>query len=242
MGHSDRTAATVACIVGVSACNAIVGLNAFHQVPCDECGDGGDATTGAGSTPETGAPEAGPPDGARDAAVDATESDGGTDASEDAGSGFRASEAGSSVDLRWPRWRMPNGGGPDAGLPNAATYTLISKTDGGVLDAITGLAWGNLTTGVYSLTQAKQACSAPWRLPTRIELVSILDTSNPADSGVLVNAAFAQMPPARVWTSSVTPGGAWWTVDFSGGTVAPSSTVEASAAICIYVGDDAGAP
>jgi hypothetical protein len=217
-------------------------LNGFHQVPCDVCGDGGDGSTSAAFGQDTGAPEAALPDAAHDAAVDATLNDAGTDASEEGGSGFHASEAGSSVDLRWPRWRMPNGGGPEAGLPNPATYTLIPGTDGGVRDGITGLSWGNLTTGVYSLAQAQGACGAPWRLPTRIELVSILDTSNPADSGVLVNAAFAQMPPARVWTSSVTPGGAWWTVDFSGGSVSASSTVEASAAICIYVGGDAGAP
>jgi hypothetical protein len=75
-------------------------------------------------------------------------------------------------------------------------------------------------------------------LPTRIELVSILDTSGAAGSGILVNAAFSTMQPLRFWTSSTTPNGVSWTVDFGAGNVAPSLT--ASAVICIYVGGDAG--
>jgi hypothetical protein len=233
MGRSERVALGAICLGWGAACNAIVGLNGFHDVP----GDGGplDASVFPGDTGVT----EDAPDDADATVIDATPppADTGPDV-EDTGSGFPPNEAGNAVDLRWPRWRMPNAGGPDSGLPNLASYERVSGVDGGVIDRITGLDWGNVTTGVTTIGAASAACASPWRLPTRIELVSILDTSGAADSGVLVNAAFASMQPLRFWTSSTTPSGVAWTVDFGAGAIAPSPT--ASAVICVYVGGDGG--
>jgi hypothetical protein len=78
----------------------------------------------------------------------------------------------------WATWPMPNSA---PGLPHPQSFD-ISRNDVAV-DGITGLMWqrnglGNPT----SLAGAKQGCDRltlagydDWRLPSRIELVSILD-------------------------------------------------------------------
>jgi hypothetical protein len=228
-----RIALAAVCFAFGTACNAIVGLNGFHDVACGPCEEGGSSD---GAFPDDAPVFDAPEDSSADA-FEGAPPEAGADAAE-GGSGFHPPEAGTSVDLRWPRWIMPNGGPSDSGLPNPASYEIVTSSEGGVIDAVTSLNWGNVTTGVTSIGAATSACALPWRLPTRIELVSILDTSGAADSGVLVNAAFSTMQPLRFWTSSSTPNGVSWTVDFGAGTVAPSPT--ASAVICIYVGGDAG--
>ena len=143
-------------------------------------------------------------------------------------------EGGPSIDYRWARWIMPNGA--EAGLPNAASYAFV---DAGVHDGITGLTWGN------SQNDSAGGCIYPWRLPTRIELVSILDTSrspvlvNPVFTSSQASAAQASVQPTAYWTSSVTPDGRRWTVNFSQGTVAPFTN--GAAVICVQ-SSDAGPP
>ena len=46
---------------------------------------------------------------------------------------------------------------------------------------------------------ALKLCAAPWRLPSRIELVTLLDHSR---TGAKINAAFAGALQAPHWTSS----------------------------------------
>ena len=234
MARFERVAVAALGFCAAAACNSIAGLGQFQDVPCEPC-DTGLPFDGAadGPIPEGAAPlEAAVDTGTDDVADVAVDT--GIDAADTGPGGFTSSEGGSSVDFRWPLWRMPNGA--EAGLPNPASYALVPGTDAGEFDNITKLSWGNAQTGISQIATATSACGPPWRLPTRIELVSILDTSR---SPVLVNPVFTSIQRFPYWTSSVTPTGTPWTVDFNSGTVAPTGAGEA--VICIYVGDDAGA-
>jgi hypothetical protein len=230
MARFERRAVVVLSLAALAACNAIAGLGEFQDVPAAPDAEAG-ATDGAGAIDEDspGASEDSGQDGA--APVDA-----GLDAPSvpdtgpvDAGP---PPDATSTVDLRWPRWIMPNGA--EAGLQNPARYVAVG--DGGAVDLVTGLTW-SAPVSATSLPAARESCPYPTHVPTRIELVSILDTSQ---SPPLVNPVFTGFPAASLWTSSVTPDGRSWTVDFAGGVVAPSSS-GASSVACVLAADG-GAP
>ncbi len=102
---------------------------------------------------------------------------------------------------------MPNPA--SSNLPNAASYD--TGTSGVVVDKLTGLMWERSGTGLTTfLTQAKAIsyCSdlrtggySNWRIPTRIELISIVDFM--AKLPAIDTAAFPNTPPsARQWTST----------------------------------------
>ncbi len=125
----------------------------------------------------------------------------------------------------WAEWPMPN---PVAtGLPNPSRYD--STTAGVVLDLVTGLMWQSvIDAGTYTQAAAVGLCQGlnlagyiDWRLPTEIELVSIVDftQSNPS----INNAAFPATPAAYYWSSTAMSGmtGSWWWVDFNAGTFTP---------------------
>jgi hypothetical protein len=116
---------------------------------------------------------------------------------------------------------MPN---PAAtGLPNPESYdTSLADV---VLDKVTGLMWQGttITTGMY-WPAARAYCSNlsrsghdDWRLPSLVELVSIVDFSrtNPA----VDSTAFSSAVGGTVWTSTPivgSPGEAWY-VSFNTG-------------------------
>lgn len=109
---------------------------------------------------------------------------------------------------------MPNP--VSAGLPNPASYTE-SLVDGAVTDNLTGLTWEGTVepTTVYTQGQAMRHCNdkgGSWRLPTRVELVSLVDFSFPKP-GPTINAIFKHTPGERFWTSSYAaydPTTAWY--------------------------------
>jgi hypothetical protein len=117
---------------------------------------------------------------------------------------------------------MPNGQvDVTAGAPNPASYT--DNGDGTVTDNVTGLMWQRaVPADTYSWEQAKAYCPtlklaghSDWRLPTRIELVSIVDfgRSDPA----IDTTYFPSTPSGRFWSSSF---GSWydaWIVGFGSG-------------------------
>lgn len=122
----------------------------------------------------------------------------------------------------FPSWPLP--GTP--GHPH--DYDVRPLT---VVDRVTGLEWERNVPGPppgYAQPDALAYCSAlcldgktDWRLPTRIELLSIVDEAsyNPAIDPV----AFPSTPPGRFWTSSPLAGpvpGSGWYVDFGGGVAA----------------------
>jgi hypothetical protein len=121
----------------------------------------------------------------------------------------------------WAPWPMPNSA--SAGLPNAQTYD--TGVTGVVLDRITGLMWQRaVDDGNGTFHDAQAQCARldlaghrDWRLPSRIELVSILDLgqSQPSISPV----AFPKTPSDWFWTSSLasdSPTAAWYVYFYFG--------------------------
>lgn len=100
-------------------------------------------------------------------------------------------------------WPMPTP--PSLGLPNQQVYVIKEDT---VLDAITELEWqAKVPEGSFTLQEAQDYCDAlslgelqDFRLPSRIELVSLLnlDSSAPAISGDV----FPGTPGEWFWSSS----------------------------------------
>jgi hypothetical protein len=107
----------------------------------------------------------------------------------------------------WANWPMPNS---TAGLPNPQSFD--TSRDEVAIDRVTGLMWQRqLVDDPSSFADAKAACGRlalagyeDWRLPSRIELVSILDLARiqPAVDPVV----FPSTPSDWFWTSS--PAGA----------------------------------
>ncbi|MGA7741315.1 MAG: DUF1566 domain-containing protein [Polyangia bacterium] len=103
------------------------------------------------------------------------------------------------------RWPMPN---PAAsGLPNPSSYT--DNGDGTVKDNVTGLVWQKsvASTQVYAWCDAIAYCASlqlagrTWHLPTRIELLSIVDFLH--TSPAIDTTAFPGTPGGKYhWTSS----------------------------------------
>jgi hypothetical protein len=88
----------------------------------------------------------------------------------------------------------------------------------GVTDTATGLVWQPMTGSMQRLSAAVDYCAdAGWRLPTLIELESIVDytRSNPA----IDTSVFPATPSVRFWTATplLVPSGNQWTVDFTNG-------------------------
>lgn len=113
---------------------------------------------------------------------------------------------------------MPNPA--STGLPHPASYT--ANADGTVTDDVTGLTWeGAVTDKEYMQTEAVDRCAAKgggWRLPTRLELVSLVDYSIAAP-GPTINPVFQNTPSGVFWTASTYYGddGDKWYVGFDAG-------------------------
>ena len=126
-------------------------------------------------------------------------------------------------------WRMPNPA--TANLPNPAGYTNLE--DGTVRDDVTCLVWQrDVAEGAYSWAEADDYCSnlpvagGGWRLPTRIELVSLVDFTKAAPEPTIDTVAFPNTPAEVFWSSSLvddTSSGtsfAWYVYFYSGATSA----------------------
>jgi len=109
------------------------------------------------------------------------------------------------------------------GLPSQWSYH--KNTDQTVLDNITGLTWqGMVDNRTVSQSEAVRYCMdqdqtlGPWRLPTLLELTTLVDFTVPAP-GPTINPIFADRPAELFWTSSVAACGVakGWYVDFAKG-------------------------
>jgi hypothetical protein len=140
----------------------------------------------------------------------------------DAGTGCPAL---TGADSAYPRWPMPNPA--SSHLVNPFQYT--DRGDGTVVDDVTGLVWQKAvpTSQAYSWAAAKTYCSGltlaglTWHLPTRIELLSLVD---PTTAAAMDTTYFS--PPGGKYTWTSTP---WvvsqiatkpqdaWMVNFGGG-------------------------
>lgn len=101
---------------------------------------------------------------------------------------------------------MPNAAG--SGLPHPASYTSVSSGQA-LLDNVTCLTWaltagstGDLTANTAycaNLASTNYAGYGDWRLPTRVEMASIVDYTK---SGDALNAAFGKQPSGYFRTGS----------------------------------------
>ena len=122
---------------------------------------------------------------------------------------------------QWAHWPMPNA--HVAGLPNPHDYDM--STAGVVVDRITGLMWQRQLSNTFlSWRKAQQQCASlslaghhDWRLPSRIELVTLLDSARTQPS--IDTDAFPGTPNDWFWTSSPAaddPNAAWYVYFYFG--------------------------
>jgi hypothetical protein len=110
-----------------------------------------------------------------------------------------------SSEYIYARWPMPNPA--SAGLPNPASYT--DNGDGTVTDNVTKLVWQKAVTSsqAFAWCDAINYCATltlagrTWRLPTRIELLSLVDFTR--TSPAINTTAFPSVPGGKYhWTAS----------------------------------------
>jgi len=161
-----------------------------------------------------------------------------------------AGGAAAGTDPTWAQWRMPNGAADvAAGAPNPESYT--DNGDQTVTDNVTGLMWQQTvsTSTFYTLAQATALCSGltlgghnDWRIPTRIELMSLVDAqqppSSPLASASIDATTFAGNLPFSFWTLSVTitPPTRSMVLDFSDGYIDFVSTDSIISVRCVRGG------
>jgi hypothetical protein len=158
----------------------------------------------------------------------------------------------------WPDWPMPNSD-QQTSLPNLESYDTSAEDV--VTDLITGLTWQKTAPyDLYNWQEAQAYCASlgdGWRLPSRIELVSLVNTdvfrmygvnpdAFPATSGW--NANTTNMVPT-FWTCSELSqsaevfqnSSAVWTLQFGAGVASVSATSEKFQVRCVR-GGSAGTP
>lgn len=212
MGRSRILAAAgVAALPLAVACTSLVGLDDFEKAQCP----------GAVCT-EAGTGEADTVDGGPDVRID--------------GQG--------AAPVQWARWRMPNHPLPDAATvnPNPASYTDDAEI---VRDSVTSLTWQKAQVAGQTYAQAKAACdaltlggSSSWRLPSRIELVTLLDLGKQPR----IDPRFTGTTPTPYWSSSevrpfVAAGNPqYWAVDFGDGNVKKTPATSVASVRCVKGG------
>jgi Protein of unknown function (DUF1566) len=136
------------------------------------------------------------------------------------GSGSSGSMGG-NPDSPWIGWRMPNPA--TAGLPNPAQYS-VDAANQIVFDKITGLFWQQTTDAqTHTWDEAEAYCNNltqggfdDWRIPWRVELVSIVDFTRMSPA---IDPVFTDTSNAEFWSASIYPDntGYAWGVHFDHG-------------------------
>lgn len=188
------------------ACGALGACLDWDELERGACARPGTCTAAA----DAGAPA--------DAGVDAGGGDaGGPDAGAADAGPEDAGVDGGVPDFEWARWVLP------ASAPDGSSY-VTNTADGTVLDATTGLVWQRASSSPQSWDGGRVYClglmlgGVPgWRLPTLIELESIVDygRANPS-----IDPAFPATPSSTFWTSTAranSDAGEGWAVDFAAG-------------------------
>ncbi|MCW5836996.1 MAG: DUF1566 domain-containing protein [Labilithrix sp.] len=197
------------------ACNGIIGLSDYTRGECS----GGELCE------------------------DVVDPDAGPDVQQDSEAPDVKTDASGTLPVSWAAWPVPNydaGGATD----NPMAYQAVANQ--GFEDTITKLVWRHpMPSGSDSATyeQALEICSGPWRLPSRIELVTLLDLS--ASSGAKASDVFKTTAPAMPrsvhWTfSEVRPFDPvkreHWVVDFDRGGLAKREEADSAAVRCVRGG------
>jgi hypothetical protein len=192
-------------------CNAVLGI---HETLSDEW-DGGAALSGASTMSNS--------------SVSVSQTSYSNSLS--AGDGAIPAPIDAGVVVRWAAWPIPNP--PSVALPHPQVYDTTT-TPGIVRDEVTYLQWQASSDGAFrDWNDAVNYCNSlataggGWRLPSRIELFSILDYTeqpwiNSTSFGSLPDASpsDSHWPGDKFWTASLLAGNdrQAWVVDFTGGT------------------------
>lgn len=217
-------------LLSLAACQQLLGLDKLKN--CDD----GDPCTDASTTPD--ASDGSLPDGSPDASDDGEAPD------------TSIPFPDGSTPSDWVNFRMPatTGGLVDAAsFPDGSpvrsllvydplpsdTQTFVTVPDAGsplvtgTFETVSRRVWiaFNSERAPSSFEDARAECAAVGaRVPTRIELVSLLDPSSPADGGHVRREAFGGKPVSNLafWSSTAsreTDGGfSLWIMDFATGT------------------------
>ena len=150
------------------------------------------------------------------------------------------------TDMNWAQWPMPNGPTDvSSGASNAGSYS--DNGDGTVTDKVTGLMWEKGSSGPYeSWSQARAHCPTltlggykDWRLPTRIELLSLVDygVAGSATTPMINTKYFPTTRSDYHWTSTPSnsnPASEVWVVNFlQGGGGNISGGLTSGYAMCV---------
>ncbi|MEA2748356.1 MAG: hypothetical protein QOI41_2499 [Myxococcales bacterium] len=177
---------------------------------------------------------------------------GGDPADAATGQGDSASDGASSSggpvsgDPRWALWPIP------ADAPASDIYVVTNGANGAtVKDTITGLEWQDTTSGqTYDFDGAGAYCDAlvyngasDWRMPTRIEAVSIMSIKPVLGESATAGPAFTPITASCTWTASRVPGSTSQAFSVAGVGVDPFQNTTANcAARCVRGGSPLGAP
>jgi hypothetical protein len=172
-----------------------------------------------------------------------------TDAADAADAAAPAACAVTPPGSRWAEWPVPD---PTTTGARTRRHSYDTSTPGVVLDRVTGLTWERaVDPGMFTRDGASERCAClmlggheDWRLPTRIELVSLVDFTR-TDPSIDVGA-FPDTPFEWFWSSSLVEGDpavAWYVAFFDGNTHKNSVDVEHRVR-CVRgpAAADAGAP
>jgi len=145
------------------------------------------------------------------------------------------------------QFRMPSP--PSTNLPNPRAYDYTS-IPGVVIDQVTGLMWQRYVPGSSDVAHrdAQTYCTlnarglggfVDWRVPTVLELVSLVDYTIAFPGAAIDGEAFDTNASGQdfgsTWTSSPIAGspGDFWNVRFRGGTVDPNDIVGPTAQLAV---------
>ena len=252
MSRVKVTAASIlyGCVT-LTACNSILG-NSAHELARSDGGDGPAVPSGAADGGSSGGTGGATVTGIGGTGGTAAMGTGGADTTGTGGMTANGADCG---------FTMPNPA--TAGLPNPASYK--DNGDGSVTDNVTGLIWekspsptsaqctgaGPATVNFSAVTctqpQAAAYCTnkgSGWRLPTRLELVSLVDSTVGFVGPAINQAAFPGTPNDAFWTSSPlagVPSNAWY-VEFGAGDTGSLYVTGTSRVRCVRESPVGGAP
>ena len=174
--RSKLAALAIASALALVACEQILGLDHFGKCDPGGCDAGGE--------------------------------DGSFEASVDAGNDAFSLPDGVSEASSWARWPMPNTAlEVGLGANDASLRAFDASVPGYMIDAVTGLTWYlSIGTATSSFDTASSYCKGQGlRLPTRIEIVTLFDSTRknlpslpPEFDSALQDAG----NPGVLWTSS----------------------------------------
>jgi hypothetical protein len=139
------------------------------------------------------------------------------------GTTSQAAGGGCTDDLEWAQWVFPE---------PVATSRFATGAGESITDDWTGLTWTmNAVSVDVTADMADMACQpSGGRLPTRIELLSIVDYSKTTPGTIKLYSPFFGQG-VRYWTSTVSTEQQRWVVDFQTGLAGPESAAMATADI-----------